>query len=364
MERVIEVKVNKFSYKEAVELVNIDFSVKRGEFVVITGKSGCGKTTLLRIMNGLIPNFFEGKLEGISKVFGKDISDYEKGELARYIGNVFQNPSDQFFSSIAEDEIALVGENLGMDREELKRRVNYALEELGIEELRGKSVFEMSGGEKQKVAIASTLVFDADIILFDEPSASLDSNATEELKKVLKLLKEKGKTIVIAEHRLYYLKDLIDRLIVMEDKTVAAEYSGIELCENIRSKHNLRTFDHMQVNKELMQSFSGNKADIEVKSLDVQRKKNVFSDDVGFTLAKGECLGIIGENGKGKTTLAKQLVGLLPIKRGVTSYGRNKRERIRNAYYLMQDPSVQLFSSTIENELIPNAWRMKIILKR
>ena len=217
MAKIIKVDIENFSYGEETILQDIHFSVEKGEFIVITGLSGCGKTSLLRLLNGLIPNLYDGKITGEIHILGKSISNYKKGEIAKYVGNVFQNPNDQFFSKEVENEIALIGENMGMERQLLHERVQNALQEIGITDLKTKNVRELSGGQKQKVAIASTLVFDSEIIFFDEPSANLDYKATNDLEKILKHLKEQGKTIVIAEHRLSYLSQLLDRLILLKD---------------------------------------------------------------------------------------------------------------------------------------------------
>ncbi len=192
----------KRSYGEDLVLKDLKLSVKKGEIVVLTGLSGCGKTTFLRLLNGLIPYFYEGNLEGNIELLGKEISSYQKGELAKYIGNVFQNPKDQFFCDVVEDEVALVGENLGLDENLLKEKVDKALNLLEIGHLRKKSIFELSGGERQKVAIAGTLIYDTDIIFFDEPSSSLDYDSIRKFENILVKLKAIGKTIVIAEHNL------------------------------------------------------------------------------------------------------------------------------------------------------------------
>ena len=146
--KILEVKINKFKYKNSKEIIlkNLSLSVEPGELIVITGLSGCGKTTLTRILNGLIPNHYEGDLDGEVKLFDKNLPDYEKGELAKYIGNVFQNPSDQFFATIAEEEVAFVGENLGMPLEELKQKTKEAFEKMGISNLMEKKLSELSGG--------------------------------------------------------------------------------------------------------------------------------------------------------------------------------------------------------------------------
>ena len=160
---------------------------------------------------------------------GKEISSYQKGELAKYIGNVFQNPKDQFFCDVVEDEVALVGENLGLDGNLLKEKVDKALNLLEIGHIRKKSIFELSGGERQKVAIAGTLIYDTDIIFFDEPSSSRDYDSIRKFENILVKLKAIGKTIVIAEHRLYYLKNIFDRLVYMKDGTVENIFKKGEL---------------------------------------------------------------------------------------------------------------------------------------
>ena len=173
MENILEAEIRSFHYGEDLILKNLKMSIKKGEIVVLTGLSGCGKTTLLRLLNGLIPSFYDGDFDGEIKILGKDITAYKKGELAKYIGNVFQNPKDQFFCDVVEDEIALVGENLGLEKKILREKVDEAMQLLEIEYLRKKSIFELSGGERQKVAIAGTLIYDTDIIFLMSHQAVL-----------------------------------------------------------------------------------------------------------------------------------------------------------------------------------------------
>ena len=190
--------------------------------------------------------------------------------------------------------------------------------------------------------------------------------SSNELRLALKKLKEMGKTVIVAEHRLYYLRELIDRLIVMKDKTVAAEYRGEDLCYELRKKYDLRCFDEAELIRsckyetllyDIQKKCDGNCSDCEVQKddltvidLNVQRKNRLLAENISFCVEKGECVGLLGKNGLGKSTLAKQLAGLLPIKHESTSYAGSKRQRLKRLFYLMQDPSCQLFAETIEYE--------------
>ena len=204
--KVIEATIKSFKYENDTKetLKEINLNIEEGELVVITGLSGCGKTTLTRVLNGLVPHHYGGNLIGEVKLLGQNILDYRKGEIAKHIGNVFQNPSDQFFATVAEDEVAFVGENLGMEYEVLKERTKQAFREMKIDNLLDKKLSELSGGQKQKVAIASTLIYDTKIIFFDEPSSNLDFQGIAQFVEIIKDLKKMGKTLVIVEHRLFY----------------------------------------------------------------------------------------------------------------------------------------------------------------
>ena len=222
---VIDVDIRSFSYKgeDLAALKNVRFSVERGELVVLTGNSGCGKTTLLRAMNGLIPDQYEGELDGRIELLGKSLGEFSSGELARTIGNVFQNPTDQFFTRKAADEVALVGENLGMPREELIERVESAFESMKIAHLAGKDLIGLSGGEKQRVAVARALINSPAVILADEPSGSLDTRNKEELHQLFFDLRDKlGQTFVIVTHD-ETLAKLTDRTIQMVDGRISID---------------------------------------------------------------------------------------------------------------------------------------------
>lgn len=349
MASILNVDINKFSYGSCLNLRNIKFGISKGEIILLTGNSGCGKTTLLRLLTGLIPSFYDGELTGTIKLLGKNLSDYKKGEIAKHMGLVFQNPKDQFFCTVVEDEIAMVGENLGMPQDKLKERVNEVIKMMDIEKLRKKSIFCLSGGERQRVAIASVLIYDTDVLIFDEPSASLDYESIENFKKVLQKLKAIGKTIIIAEHRLYYLKDLFDRLIYMKEGTIEQIYKREEFNEDYCQNLGLRTLNENRLKAEKLPL---NTEVVEVfENVDVLQNKIQLIKSLSFSLKQGEVMGVVGKNGTGKTTLARVLSGLSGKKQKI-SFGIKERERLKNSYFVQQDVDSQIFLDTVENELL------------
>lgn len=203
---MIELKNITFSYegREQGGLRNINLTVKNGECILLCGRSGCGKTTITRLVNGLIPRFYAGELTGQVLIDGKDIADLTMYKIAEKVGSVFQNPRTQFFNTDSDSEIAFGLENQGMPTEELRQRVETTAADLEIQSLRNRSLHALSGGEKQKVAFASVYAMNPDIYLLDEPSSNLDVDAIQDLRKHLKLVKQQGKTILIADSPLLF----------------------------------------------------------------------------------------------------------------------------------------------------------------
>ena len=212
--------------QEGWKISTLQFQMGRYSFYV--GNPAAGKTTLTRLINGLIPNYYEGKLTGNVLLNGKNISQLPLYETAKYVGSVFQNPRTQFFTVDSTSELAFGCENQGLPENEIVERVKFIADQFDIESLMGKNIFCMSGGEKQKIACASVSVSDPPIMVLDEPSSNLDISATEDLRRMIQLWKEQGKTVVIAEHRLYYLRDLIDRVLYLEDGKIEKDYSASE----------------------------------------------------------------------------------------------------------------------------------------
>ena len=229
---IVRIEGLTFTYSgfDTPALNNINLSVEEGEFVLLLGPSGCGKSTLCRCLNGLIPHFYTGKMEGKVVVAGMDVSKTPTYVLSQYVGMVFQNPENQLFSLTVENDVAFALENLGMPRDEIRRRVDFALKAVGIEELRKRSPFELSGGQQQKVAIASILALMPKLMVFDEPTSSLDPvSAKSIIETILKIRKEFGTSIIVAEHRVELLADKVDRVIVMHKGRIVKDGSPREV---------------------------------------------------------------------------------------------------------------------------------------
>ena len=197
-------------------LKDVKLIIKSGEFLVITGQSGCGKTTLTRCINNLIPRFFEGRLSGEVIVLGRSIKESDAGEAGKEIASIFQDPRSQFFTTNSSSEVAFACENYGIPHKEIVKRVNSAFQSLNMENLKDRDIFALSSGERQKVAFLAATTLNPQIYVLDEPSANLDIHTILQVREILSALKAAGHTIIVSEHRLFYLYGLADRFLIME----------------------------------------------------------------------------------------------------------------------------------------------------
>jgi len=356
----IKMKNVNFTYANRTEegLRDINLTIRRGECVLLTGASGCGKTSLTRIVNGLIPHFYEGELGGDISIDGQSITSWKIDELSMKVGSVFQNPRSQFFNLDTTNEIAFGCENLGISREQIVQRVNNTVTDLQISQLMDRNIFSLSGGEKQMLAIASAYTLGPDIFVLDEPSANLDAFATNQLRSVMEKLKEEGKTILIAEHRLYYLADIADRILYMDKGRIVQEWSAKEfskVSKEQRIEMGLRAWDLSQVQIEPNLNLSIEEQGTSVQHLSVAyTKKAPVLEDISCVMPRNRITAIIGRNGHGKSTFARCLCGLTKESSGKVFYCGNEqpyKHRCGQNYFVMQDPNYQLFSDSVIGEV-------------
>lgn len=387
---MIEIKNVNFHYAglEQAGLYDFNLSVADGECLLLCGASGCGKTTVTRLINGLIPHFFKGELTGDVLVNGLDIKQQELYNLAGIVGSVFQNPRSQFFSVDTDGEIVFGPENVGLPKTEILSRKDQVVRELNLNALLDRSLFDLSGGEKQKIACASVAALLPDIIILDEPSSNLDWVAIRDLRDAMKLWKSQGKTIIISEHRLWYLKDIIDRAVYMNKGHIVHEWTKKEfytLTEEALKSYELRP---VTLEERFIHQFSddavGNMTPHKNNSVSEKRgevinlfnfyfaytprkylfikKKLTPSDEAicdlripHLTVRKGEIIGIIGNNGSGKSTFLRCLCGLEKTCIGrLEISGKNyvKRKLTKICYMVMQDVNHQLFTNSVISEVL------------
>lgn len=334
-------------------LHQINIQVKPGECVLLCGKSGCGKTTVTKLINGLIPHFNDGDLSGKTIVDDMVVAETPMYRLSEKVGSVFQNPKSQFFNIDSDSELAFGLENNGVAPEIIRQQVDKTVRDLHIEHLLHRDIFSMSGGEKQTLAFASVYAMNPEIYILDEPSANLDRASTLTLGEQLKYIKAQGKSIVIAEHRLYYLTDIIDRAVFIVDGKIIKEYSREEflsLTDEERCRMGLRTLRQKNPPYSIVPNAGG---ELEVRNLTVKDKKHTIFENISFSVSSGEILGVLGINGAGKTTLMRCLAGLIKENGGqVLFHGKPMTHKERNAacYMIMQDVNHQLFGESVWNE--------------
>ena len=204
----------------------IDLRVEAGRGVLVCGASGCGKTTVTRLANGLAPSFFPGTLEGRVLVDGRDVADLESWEVAACVGSVFQNPRTQFFNVDSTGEVAFSLESMAWPEERIRERTHDTIRQLGLEELADRSIFSLSGGEKQRIAYASSWAPHPANLVLDEPTSNLDEAAIAALRRYLLDAKAQGAAVLVAEHRLWWLADVADEVVVMEEGRIARRFDG------------------------------------------------------------------------------------------------------------------------------------------
>jgi energy-coupling factor transport system ATP-binding protein len=359
---MIKLKNISYSYPFRKELVlqNINCEIRKGEAVLFTGPSGCGKSTLMRVINGLIPHFFQGHLKGTIDING--IKNNERGipGIAKDIGTLFQDPEQQFFTLDVESELAFAHEQRGTSPGFIKEMIDEMSEKLGIKHILKSSIFNISEGEKQKVALGTVLSMKPGIILLDEPTANLDPHATLELGKMILKLKEQGMTIIIVDHRLYWLQDIVVRVFILDKGQIIKE-GNIEILKNaqIIQKNGLRHSDISALLSKISKipppnADKNHSVKIEHLTFAYGEKPPIF-DNRSFGFPKGKVTAVTGSNGCGKTTLARILTGLNKIKSGtltIDDKNISTKKLLERAGLVFQNSDHQLFMNTIKRELL------------
>lgn len=363
----VSIKDLSFAYKDTEQgfLKDLNLEIERGQTVLICGGSGCGKTTITRLVNGLIPHYYEGSLQGEVRVNGIDTASVQIEDLAGTVGSVFQNPRSQFFCVDTTSEIAFGCENMNLPEDEIRKRIAGTAREMNIEDLLDRNIFKLSGGEKQKIACASVSAMLPDIIVMDEPTSNLDIDAIEELKEVIRRWKTQGKTILIAEHRLGWLKGICDRVIVMADGKVEEDLTADEFFSFTSDDLTARGLRDFTPKVDYLNTSAG------FRSCDgkpLTSEGHVIHLD-GFTykygnrkalnidhleIPEGAVVAVVGHNGAGKSTFANCLSGNNRHFKGkVTLNGKAYSSgRLRKITYLvMQDVNRQLFAESVLEEI-------------
>lgn len=340
---------------------DLSFSAEAGEFLLLTGPSGSGKSSLLRCLNGTIPHVFvSARMSGSVIANGWDTRRYPVAKLAETVGFVFQNPEAQLFNLTVHDEVLFGPRNAGLSDGEAERRARWALEATGAAHLKDHRLATLSGGEKQRIAIAAVLALRPSILVLDEPTAHLDVPGTRAvLRTILGLCREEGVTIVLGEHRTGAVGRVADRLLVLDAGRLVAQgatsfvFAQRELTRRLGIR---RPADEPEqpwenlIGEEV--SASGMPPLAEMRGLEAGYGKHTVLRGVDLAVYPGEIVALVGDNGAGKTTIVRLLAGLLSPRRGqVLVNGHRPRPASGEVGLVLEDPLTQLFCDTVEEEI-------------
>ena len=358
-------------------LDDVDMDVTPGALTLVCGASGSGKSTVLRLLNGLIPNFHEGELSGRVLIDDEDVSSAPIERSGLRTATVFQNPASQFFTTTVADELAFAPQNYRVEAGEIRRRRAGALEELGIEDLADRDLRTLSGGQVQKVACAQALAQRTPVILLDEPTSNLDPRAIDDVRATIGRLKAAGRTLVVAEHRIYFLRGLVDEVVIMGRGRVVHRMAGEDLWrigEARRKELGLRALERprLAVRPAGLAAIAGgagrrpaaedaaaddaddavgNGADgLLIENLQVERSGRLVLDIPRLFFPAGAVTGVVGANGIGKTTLARAVCRLQRARRGARMSLGGRELRSGRAFLVMQDVHRQLFTESVSQE--------------
>lgn len=382
----IEIEKLNYTYpgEKGKTLSNINLNVRKGEILLVAGESGSGKSTLAKCITGAVPNFYGGTISGSIKISGKSFREMDSRDMAREITMVFQDPEKQLVMNAVHREVAFGLQNVGIEENRIKRRVWEALEFTNILGLAYRDVSTLSGGQKQKVAIASAVAYLPGCIIFDEPTSQLDPSSAEEIVMLVKKINEElGITVIVIEQRINRWFNIADRATVMREGSIIFAGSREELYgqrdeylkgflpTGLKFSKGLGISDMPIGFKEIREKISGfdfkgtygegknktsNEEAINIKNAccrygDVDAVKNM-----GLKVNRGEFLGLLGSNGAGKSTLLKSLMGLVKYTGSIKIEGNEvKKMKLKDLSricgYVSQNPNDYLSKDTVYDEL-------------
>ena len=368
---VVENLSFRYRDRQGAAIHNISFEAKPGEILLIAGASGCGKTTLIRSINGLIPRSYKGDMDGRVRVFGEETASWKLSQISQKIGTVLQDPERQILGTKVLNEVAFGLENLTIPREEILQRVDESLAFLKISHLRERETFTLSGGEKQKVALAGVLAMRPSILLLDEPLASLDPASAQDTLDTVRFLADEGMTVLMVEHRVE------DVLRIQPERVMFMSEGEVRYLGDLMGLSKVVNYREVKLSaQDIVERAKRDPAPVEIKILPGAAGKGesdalVRFEDVAFgyesdvevlhginlEIKRGDVIAVLGPNGAGKTTFVKHAIGLLKPKAGrVLVDGRDTKEasvaQIASTLgYVFQSPSHMLFAPTVREEL-------------
>ena len=352
---MVEIENLSLSYGNSPKVLkNISLDIKKGECVLFTGKSGSGKSSIINSINGLAVRYDGASMGGTIRIDNKDIKNLELYEISLLVSNVFQNPKTHFFNINTTLELLFYLENIGLSKKQMDERLNDMLDLFPIEHLLNRDIFKLSGGEKQILCIAASYISGTEIIVLDEPSSNLDEENILIIKEMLIKLKDKGKTLIISEHRIFYLMDIVDRVFLIKDGEIQKEYTQIDFMKIPSEK--LKKLGLRNKNRvKLTVPENQNKGNLEVKNIEFKfngENNKLHFKDISFEM--GKIYGIVGTNGLGKSTLLRCLIGLeRKSKDEIYLDGKklSKTDRLKISSLVMQDVNHQLFTDSVIKEV-------------